>query len=147
MNRSESGRRPRQAGFTLLELLIVISIIALLSALIGPRLMGSMEKSQIKSTKAQIELLATALDTFKLDNLRYPTEDEGLRALIEAPNELNTWLGPYLRKKKLPKDGWNKDFLYNNPPKLGGLDFDVYSLGADGKTGGEGENGDIGNWD
>jgi general secretion pathway protein G len=134
------------AGFTLVEILIVITIIALLAALVGPRLMGSLSKSQGKTTKAQIEMMATALDNFRLDNGRYPTEEEGLRALIEAPDGLAAWAGPYLKKRQLPRDAWGFEFQYSRPPQRGGIDFDLYSLGADGAEGGEGENAEIGNW-
>ena len=96
-----NGSRGKGAGFTLVEILIV-TIIALLAALVGPRLMGSLSKSQGKTTKAQIEMLATALDNFRLDNGRYPTQEEGLQVLIEQPETLASWSGPYLKKRKLP---------------------------------------------
>ena len=137
---------PSPSGFTLIELLIVITIIAMLAALIGPRLMGALGKSQTKTTAAQLELLATSLDTFRLDNARYPTTEEGLAALLEPPEGLAAWSGPYLRKKQLPKDAWGFDFYYAVPPVRGALDYDLYSLGADNKEGGEGENADVGNW-
>jgi len=133
-------------GFTLLELLIVLAIIGMLAGLIGPRLMKAMSQSQSKSTKAQIEMLATAIDTFRLDNGRYPTQGEGLNALLQQPEGLTSWSGPYLRKNKLPKDAWGFDFRYEIPPTHGGMDYDLYSLGADNAQGGEDENADIGNW-
>ncbi len=137
---------PSHLGFTLIELLIVITIIALLAALVGPRLMGALSKSQTKTTRAQLELLATSLDTFRLDNARYPTTEEGLQALLEKPGDLTNWSGPYLRKRHLPKDAWGFDFWYAMPPVKGGLDYDLFSLGADNQENGEGENADIGNW-
>lgn len=133
-------------GFTLVEILIVITIIALLAALVGPRLMGSLSKSQGKTTRAQIEMLTTALDNFRLDNGRYPSQKEGLQVLVEAPQQLPTWSGPYLKKRQVPKDAWGFDFHYALPPTRGGIDFDLYSLGADANEGGEQENQDIGNW-
>ena len=149
LSRSARWRMRRldvSAGFTLIELLIVITIIALLAALVGPRLMGALGKSQMKTTGAQLELLATSLDTFRLDNARYPTTDEGLAALLEQPPELANWSGPYLRKRHLPKDAWGFNFHYEMPPTRGGLDYDLYSLGADDQESGEGESADIGNW-
>ncbi len=133
-------------GFTLIELLIVLAIIGMLAALVGPRLMSSLSKSQTKTTRSQIELLSTSLDNFRLDNGRYPTQQEGIAALINKPEGLLNWNGPYLRKNKIPKDAWAFDFYYNIPATKGGLEFDLYSLGADNKEGGEGENADIGNW-
>jgi len=139
--------RRRASAFTLIELLIVIAIIAMLAALVAPRLMSALRESQIKTTRAQIELLATALESFRISNGRYPTNDEGLGALVEAPEGLqSTWSGPYLRKRKLPVDGWNFPFHYAIPPERGGIDYDLYSLGADGVEGGEGDAAEVGNW-
>ena len=143
----KSAHNKTQSGFTLIELLIVLAIIGMLAALVGPRLMTALSKSQSKTTRSQIEMLATSIDSFRLDNGRYPIELEGLNALIQKPEGLINWDGPYLRKKKLPKDAWGFDFIYAIPAKKGGIDYDLYSLGADNKEGGEGENKDIGNWD
>ncbi len=136
----------RLKGFTLIELLIVLAILAMLAALVGPRLMNALGQGQVKTTKSQIEMLATALDNFRLDNGRYPTQQEGLQALLVAPPGLPNWNGPYLRKKTLPVDAWGFPFHYEIPPRRGGVDYDLYSLGADNAEGGEGENADIGNW-
>jgi general secretion pathway protein G len=141
-----SAARSREAGFTLIELVIVMAIIALLAALVGPRLMDSLGDSQAKATGTQIELLGTALDKYRLDNGSYPTSDQGLKALVEKPDGVATWAGPYLRKRTLPKDGWGNDFQYQRPASRGGIEYDLYSLGADGKPGGEGPNADLGNW-
>jgi len=135
-----------ESGFTLMELLVVMAIIALLVALIAPRLFGQVAQSQVKATKAQVELLGRSLDSFRLDNGRYPTQAEGLRALVEKPPGATSWGGPYLTKKQLPKDPWGQDFIYNRPPSKGGVDYDLYSLGSDSKPGGEGDAADIGNW-
>jgi len=135
------------AGFTLIELLIVITIIALLAALVGPRLMGGLTKSQVKTTKTQIEMLGSSLDSFRLETFRYPSTEEGLQALLEKPPGLDTWDGPYLKKRRIPKDAWGYELIYQRPATKGGLDYDLYSLGADNKEGGESENADIGNWD
>jgi general secretion pathway protein G len=136
----------KRKGFTLIELLIVLAILAMLAALVGPRLMNALGQGQVKTTKSQIEMLATALDNFRLDNGRYPTQQEGLQALLVAPPGLPNWNGPYLRKKTLPVDAWGFPFHYEIPPRRGGVDYDLYSLGADNAEGGEGENADIGNW-
>lgn len=141
--------RGADAGFTLMEILIVMAIIAMLAALVGPRLMKALSGSQVKTTRLQVEMLSTSLDAFRLDIGRYPTQEEGLKVLVSNPeiNSIARWNGPYLRKAKLPTDSWNRDFIYEIPPKHPGVTFDLYSLGADGKLGGEGEDADIGNWE
>ena len=131
-------------GFTLIELLVVMIIIGLLAALVGPRFIRQEEKAKIKAAKAQIELLGTALDTFRLDVGRYPTSDEGLDALRTKPGNLERWDGPYL-KKDLPLDPWNKPYVYKSPSEHG--PFDIVSYGADGTPGGEGDNRDITSWE
>lgn len=143
---SNTHSRQTAKGFTLIELLIVLAIIGMLAALVGPRLISSLSKSQTKTTRSQIELLSTSLDNFRLDNGRYPSQQEGLAALINKPDGLLNWNGPYLRKNKIPKDAWGFDFYYKIPATKGGLEFDLYSLGADNKESGEAENSDVGNW-
>ena len=133
----------RDAGFTLIELMIVLFILGLLAALVAPRLMGRVGQAKIKSAKAQIQLLATALDLYHLDVGRYPTEEEGLKSLREKPEALSSWGGPYL-DKDVPKDPWGRDYSYKCPGEHG--PYDLYSLGADGQPGGESENGDVSNW-
>ena len=121
-------------GFTLIELLVVMVIIGLLAALVGPRFIRQEEKAKIKAAKAQIELLGTALDTFRLDVGRYPSTQEGLEALRTKPGGLERWDGPYL-KKDLPLDPWGKAYVYKSPGEHGA--FDIVSYGADGAPGGE----------
>ncbi len=133
-----------EKGFTLIELLIVIVILGMLAALVGPRLMGKLGKSKRQIAKMQIEMLGEALDQFKLDVGRYPTTEEGLKALIENPG-VEGWDGPYLKKKKIPKDPWGRDYIYRCPGEHG--EYDLFSYGADGKPGGEGENADITSWE
>jgi len=134
----------KQRGFTLIELLIVMVILGLLAALVAPRLINKIGKSKVKAAKTQIEMFSTALDAFKLDVGRYPTTQEGLKALIENPG-VEGWDGPYLKKKKIPKDPWGHDYIYKCPGEHG--DYDIISYGADGKPGGEGENKDIVSWE
>jgi len=131
-------------GFTLIELLVVMVIIGLLAALVGPRFIRQEEKAKIKAAKAQIELLGTALDTFRLDVGRYPSTQEGLEALRTKPGGLERWDGPYL-KKDLPLDPWGKAYVYKSPGEHGA--FDIVSYGADGAPGGEEDNRDITSWE
>jgi general secretion pathway protein G len=140
------GRRAR--GFTLIEIMIVMVIIAMLAALVGPRLIGALSSSKVKATKIQIETLSNAVDAFHLDVGRYPTQQEGLTVLLENPqaNRIPAWRGPYLKKMKIPNDEWGRPLTYEIPSKHG-MGFDLYSLGADGKPGGSGDDADIGNWD
>lgn len=135
----------RQRGFTLLELLVVLGIIAMLAGIVGPQVMKHMGASKTKAARVQIEDLAAALDMYKLDEGRYPTSQQGLAALVEKPAEAKRWNGPYLRKDKIPQDPWNQDYHYVFPGQHG--KFDLYSFGADEKEGGEGEDQDINSWE
>ena len=119
-------------------------IIGLLAALVGPRFIRQEEKAKIKAAKAQIELLSTALDTFRLDVGRYPTSQEGLEALRTQPGGVERWDGPYL-KKDVPVDPWGKPYVYKSPGDHG--PFDILSYGADGAPGGDGDNHDIASWE
>ena len=140
-------RQIKSWGFTLVELMIVVAIIAMLAALAVPRLIGAFGASKLKTVQVQVETLSVALDTFHLDAGRYPTQQEGLQVLvINSTPPIAGWKGPYLKKIEIPKDAWGNDFAYQIPPKFGGVDYDLYSLGADGKPGGDGDSADIGNW-
>ncbi len=137
-------RRPREAGFTLIELMIVLFILGLLAALVAPRLMGRVGKAKQKTAQTQIQMLATALDLYHLDVGRYPTEEEGLKALYTKPESLSGWSGPYL-DKAAPKDPWGRDYIYKCPGEHG--PYDLSSLGPTGQPGGEGDNAAINNWE
>ncbi len=137
------GKRHSQRGFTLIELMIVMIILSLLAALVAPKLFQKIGSSKQKAAKAQIALFGGALDQFRLDIGRYPTTEEGLDVLRKNPR-LEHWDGPYL-PKDVPPDPWGKPYLYKSPGEHG--DYDLYSLGADGQEGGEGENADVTSWD
>jgi general secretion pathway protein G len=134
----------RQRGFNLLELLVVLVIIGILVSYVAPRYFGQVGKSEVKAARAQINSLEKALDQYRLDLGRYPSNEEGLAALNTAPGGGNArWQGPYL-KKAVPADPWGQAYQYRFPGEHGELD--LYSFGADSKPGGEGEAADIGNW-
>jgi general secretion pathway protein G len=138
--------RHRSAGFTLIEMMVVMVIIGLLMALVGPRFIRQEEKAKLKAARAQVELLGTALDTFRLDVGRYPTAQEGLAALQQRPFGLDRWDGPYLKKGTVPKDPWDRPYYYRSPGE-GGRPYDLLSYGADGAPGGDGDNRDINSWE
>lgn len=127
-------------GFTLLELLIVMVLLGLLAGLVGPQLFKRVGASRQKTAVAQIALLETALKTFKLDVGRYPTTEEGLKALVVRPEGVRFWDGPYL-EKDVPNDPWDRPYIHKSPGEK--TEYEITSLGADGKIGGEGENKDI----
>ena len=135
--------RRRERGFTLVEILVVIIIIGLLAALVGPKLFGKVSMAKLKAAKAQIELFGTALDALRLDVGRYPTTEEGLKALREKPSATENWQGPYL-PKEIPTDPWGRAYIYRSPGEHG--DYDLISHGLDGSEGGEGENQDVVSW-
>ena len=138
LTQTQQTRMSGQAGFTLIELLVVMVIIGLLVALVGPNVMGRAEKAKPQAARVQIENLASALEMFKLDVGRYPTEEEGLAVLRQAPSGVERWDGPYLRKQ-VPKDPWDRDYVY----RRAGKEFEVLSYGADGATGGADVDADI----
>jgi general secretion pathway protein G len=135
--------RQGKRGFTLVEILVVIIIIGLLAALVGPKLFGKVSMAKLKAAKAQIELFGSALDALRLDVGRYPTTEEGLKALREKPSGMEAWRGPYL-PKEIPLDPWGRPYAYKSPGANG--DYDLMSYGLDGTEGGEGENQDVVSW-
>jgi len=149
MNTSKPEKIKKQQGFTLIELMVVIVILGILAGLIVPRIMGRPEEAKQLKAKLQIESLETSLKLYKLDNGTYPTTDQGLQALVEAPSSgalPQKWReGGYLEKGRLPKDPWGGEFVYLSPGVHG--DYDLISYGADGVPGGEGRDQDINNWD
>lgn len=139
------ANRNASSGFTLLEMLVVLVIIGLLASLVGPRLFSKVDDSKVQTAKVQVRNLKTALDTYRLQVGRYPTEAEGLMALNTAPTDekvRSRWRGPYL-EEALPADPWGNPYQYGIPG-ADGQPIALYSLGADGKRGGEGLDADIG---
>lgn len=128
----------------MIEMLIVVVIIGMLAALVGPRLFSQERKARQKTAKGQIALFETALDTYRLDMGRYPTRDQGLQALRERPAGTEEWDGPYLRKP-VPKDPWGNPYFYESPSEHG--DYAIISYGADGRPGGDNMNKDIVSWE
>jgi general secretion pathway protein G len=131
-------------GFTLIELLVVLVILGLLAGLVGPRVLGYLGGAKTDTAQLQIEELGAGLDLFHLEVGRYPTTDEGIEALVEKPASVSVWNGPYLKKKRIPKDPWGNEFHYRMPGENG--PYDLYSLGADNMDGGEGDNRDVVSW-
>jgi general secretion pathway protein G len=128
----------------LVEILVVITIIALIMALVGPRVLNFLTESKVKAAKIQIESLGSALDLYFLDNGQYPASGEGLNALLQRPGSVTTWGGPYLKGNAVPKDPWGKPYVYQSPGQHG--PYDIISYGVDGQQGGTGAAADITSW-
>lgn len=130
-------------GFTLLELLVVLVIIGLLAGYVAPRYFSQVGKSEVKAAQAQINALEKALDHYRLDVGRYPSTEQGLKALVERPQGEGKWQGPYLQKA-IPLDPWGRAYQYKSPGEHG--EFDLWSFGKDGQPGGSGEAADLTSW-
>lgn len=137
-------RQNRQRGYTLVELLVVLAILGLLVAIATPRLMKYLGSAKVDTAKVQIERLGGVLDLYRLEIGHYPTEQEGLTALVDRPAQAVNWNGPYMKNREALTDPWGHPYGYRFPGEHG--DYDLYSLGADGREGGEGEDRDITSW-
>ena len=143
-NTKTSSRKRGQDGYSLLELLVVLAILGLIIAIAAPRVIGAFEASKAKAAKIQIANIVSALDLYKLSNGGYPTEAQGLKALVARPQGLATWDGPYLTRGDGINDPWGKPYIYKAPGTHGAVD--IMTLGADEKEGGTGEDADQGSW-
>jgi general secretion pathway protein G len=140
----KKASRPSEDGFTLLELLVVLAILGLLAAIVAPRVISYLGSSRSKTAAIQVKNIASSLELYRLDAGRYPTEQEGLAALVKAPSGAAAWNGPYLGDKSALNDPWGRPYHYVSPGKHG--EFDLFSYGADDKEGGTGEDKDVASW-
>lgn len=140
--------RHQARGFTLIELVVVITVIAILAALVSPMVFRNVGDAKVSAAQAQLEIFGLALDTYRLDNDYYPSTDQGLQALVVQPSgtpEARNWRGPYL-KRGIPTDPWNRSYVYRSPGDSSPASYDLSSLGRDGKAGGSGEDADVVSW-
>ena len=140
-----SNRPRRAAGFTLIELLVALVILGMLAGIVGPRIMKYVGGAKSDTAKVQIEDLVNALHMYQLEVGNYPSQEAGLQALVEAPQGVVGWNGPYLAKPRVPKDPWGRDYQYRKPGEHG--EFDRFSYGADNSPGGEGDDADVVSWE
>ena len=137
----ERRHRVGEAGFTLVEMLVVITIIGLIMGLIGPRVLNYLNESKVKAARIQLQSFSSALDLFYLDAGRYPSTSEGLAALVQRTSGVGSWNGPYLKGGNLPNDPWNHPYVYRSPGERG--PYEIISYGSDGQEGGSGIAADI----
>jgi general secretion pathway protein G len=140
---NQLNKSKRQGGFTLMELLVVLAILGLLMSLVGPQVLNQLGGAKTKTAGIQIKDLEQALEMYKLDVGRFPSSQEGLVSLVNKPANAMGWNGPYL-KSDVPLDPWNREYHYKYPGEKGELD--IYTYGANGSPGGDGEDSDVGNW-
>jgi general secretion pathway protein G len=142
--RAASGHVGKARGFTLIEILVVLTLLAIVMGIVGGNYLGQGEKAKQKAAKIEMEQIGQTLDLFRLEVGRYPNTQEGLQALITAPTGVPNWNGPYWKKNTLPKDPWGNEYKYAAPGQHGA--YDLWSYGGDGKEGGEGTDKDITSW-
>ena len=139
----------KEDGFTLIEVVIVVIIIGFLAGTVGPNLFSRVSQARRTTAKNQLEIFALALDNYRLDTGRYPTTQQGLEALVEQPTSSpvpENWNGPYLDKREIPLDPWGNEYQYEYPGTNNPESYDLWSWGADGQRGGQGEDAEIANW-
>lgn len=136
--------RGRRGGFTILELMVVLLILALLGTIAAPQVTKYLRKAKSQTAKVQVDALSAAVDSFHLDVGRFPSSDEGLKVLVDRPSDTAKWDGPYVKKHDSLIDPWGHPYLYRFPGQHG--EYDVYTLGSDNREGGEGDAADVGNW-
>jgi general secretion pathway protein G len=141
---ADRRRFRREQGFTLIELLVVLAILGLLIGLVAPQVMKYLGRARSDAARIEIQNIAAALDLYRLDMQHYPSQQDGLQALVQTPSGTTGWNGPYLRQTKLPVDPWGRPYVYKIPGEHG--EYDLYTLGADNAPGGTGENQDVTNW-
>ncbi|WP_246149203.1 type II secretion system major pseudopilin GspG [Skermanella pratensis] len=143
--RMSHRKRPSSAaGFTLLELLVVLVILGLLASVTAPAVARYLSGAKVDAAKLQIQNLSTTLDMYRLDTGSYPSQQDGLKALVQRPSGAQRWNGPYLRKADMIKDPWGQEYHYRTPGER--AEVEVFTLGADKAAGGTGENQDLGSW-
>ncbi len=143
-NRRRRSAKRGEQGFTLVEILVVITIIGLIMALVGPRVLNYLGEAKVKAAKIQIESFSSTLDLFYLDVGRYPSSSEGLTALLQRPGGVQSWNGPYLKGEAVPNDPWGHPYIYRVPGEHGA--YDIVSYGSDGQEGGTGTAADVTSW-
>lgn len=144
MTNEAETERLRERGFTLVELLVVLVILGLLATIAAPRVIKYLSSAKVDAAAAQIQNLATTLDLYRLEVGHYPSAEQGLEALVAQPPGVDSWNGPYIKKRDILIDPWNRPYHYRFPGEHG--EFDLFSFGADGAEGGEGEDQDITDW-